>query len=89
MNECENRSKNSIYLTQLISDIKQLSDRKLITNNIYDKLTNNVNYFKYSDDSYVLPNINNFDKLLYYTQIYLFDNSLSLNFHILFINYFY
>ena len=58
------QDKDSVNFIQIIPDLEKLRNCKLVTDTIRGKLSRSSNYTKYSKYSSVLPNIENFDKLM-------------------------
>ena len=58
------QEKDSINFIQIIPDLEKLRNCKLVTDSFHGKFNKNQNYKKYSNYSSVLPNIENFDKLM-------------------------
>ena len=56
--------KDSINFIQIIPDLEKLRNCKLVTDAFHGKINKNQNYKKYANYSSVLPNIENFDKLM-------------------------
>ena len=56
--------RDSVNYIQIISTWNDLKKCKLVTDNFHGKMTKNNYYFKYSKYSSVLPDIENFDKLV-------------------------
>ena len=58
------QEKDSINFIQIIPDLEKMRNCKLVTDAFHGKFSRSKNYKKYSKYSSVLPNIENFDKLM-------------------------
>ena len=58
------QDKDSINYIQIIPDLEKMRSCRLVTDTFYGKISRNNNYLKYAKYSSVLPNIENFDKLM-------------------------